>query len=89
MLIHSVSETPQSSVCVYFMCKSGEGGAGSNRNITFWYPRFMSGHLRKQRNSTKLEQRYGSVSAGKLKTNCLREVREKQRFLRGIVMQEE
>lgn len=48
----------------------------------------MSGHLRKLSNSTKLEQCYSSVSAGELKTNCLREVREKQRFLLGIAMQE-
>lgn len=71
------------------MHKSGKGGGGSNRNITFWYLRFMPGHLRKQSSSTELEQCYGSVSAGKLKTNCLGEVREEQRFLVGIVTQKE
>lgn len=45
--------------------------------------------LRKLSNFTQVEKCHGFISAGKLKRNCLREVREEQKFLIVVVMRKE
>lgn len=89
-LIHSVSETPQVfCVHVFYVYICRRENKSSIKSINFWCPGLMSLYLRKQSNFTQVKKCHGFVSARKLKRNCLREVREEQKFLIVIVMPKE